>query len=126
MLRDRDTAVLDELGLAYESQSEPGFVNVVISGYPTGSGLEPRTTSLLVRLPLGFPDATPDMFWCDPPVVTAQGQAVPGTEAREAHVGRNWQRWSRHIQGQWRPGIDNLATYLAYIRRCFDVAGGRS
>jgi ADP-ribose pyrophosphatase YjhB (NUDIX family) len=28
-------------------------------------------------------------------------------------------------RGQWRPGIDNLATYLAYIRRCLDQAQGR-
>lgn len=126
MLRDQYAVVLDELGLPYQSQAEPGFVNVVIADYPTGPGLEPPTTSLLVRLPLGFPDATPDMFWCDPPVVTTHGNSVAGTESREAHAGRTWQRWSRHIQGQWRPGIDNLATYLAYIRRCFDVAGGRA
>jgi len=50
---------------------------------------------------------------------------IPGTETREIHLGRSWQRWSRHIQGQWRPGIDNLATYLAYVRRCLDRAGGR-
>lgn len=125
MLRDQDTAVLDELRLPYVVEAQPGFVNVVINNYPTASGLQPTTTTLLVRLPLGFPDATPDMFWCDPPILAATGAVVPGTELRETHGGRSWQRWSRHIQGQWRPGIDNLGTYLAYIRRCFDVAGGR-
>lgn len=125
MLRDQDTSVLDELRLPYEVEAHPGFVNVVINDYPTATGLQPATTTLLVRLPLGFPDATPDMFWCDPPVLAGTGAAVPGTELRETHGARSWQRWSRHIQGQWRPGIDNLGTYLAYIRRCFDVAGGR-
>jgi len=126
VLREHDAAALAELGLPYEAAAEPGFVNVVIADYPTGPGLEPERTSVLMRLPLGFPDATPDMFWCDPPVVIAAGATVPGTEVRETHVGRTWQRWSRHVQGQWRPGIDNLGTYLAYIRRCFDVAGGRA
>lgn len=125
MLRAQDTAVLDDLGRPYTAQVEPGFINIVITDYPTGAGLQPERTDVLVRLPLGFPDATPDMFWCDPPVSTATGVTIPGTEAREAHAGRTWQRWSRHIQGQWRPGIDNLGTYLAYIRRCFDMAGGR-
>lgn len=118
--------MLDELELPYAVEAQPGFVNVVINDYPTAAGLQPATTTLLVRLPLGFPDATPDMFWCDPPIASCTGAAVPGTELQETHGGRSWQRWSRHIQGQWRPGIDNLATYLAYIRRCFDVAGGRA
>ena len=125
MLRSQDTEVLDGLGRPYTTQLEPGFVNVVISGYPTGAGLQPERTDILVRLPLGFPDTTPDMFWCDPPVSTTTGGTIPGTEARETYAGRTWQRWSRHIQGQWRPGIDNLGTYLAYIRRCVDLADGR-
>ena len=74
--------------------------------------------TLLLRLPPGFPDATPDMFWVDPPLHTAEGATIPGTESIEQHAGRSWQRWSRHIQGQWRPGIDNLATYMFYVRRC--------
>ena len=125
MLREQDAEVLDDLGCPYTTQIEPGFLNVVITDYPTGSGLQPVRTDVLVRLPLGFPDATPDMFWCDPPISTASGATIPGTESRETYADRTWQRWSRHIQGQWRPGIDNLGTYLAYIRRCFDLAGGR-
>src|SRR4051794_28037555 len=73
LLRDQDTAVLDELRLPYEVEAHPGFVNVVINEYPTATGLQPATTTLLVRLPLGFPDATPDMFWCDPPVLAGTG-----------------------------------------------------
>jgi hypothetical protein len=97
-----------------------------IRDYPVGPILSPPVANLLLRLPLGFPDATPDMFWFDPPLTTPGGGVVPGTEQREIHLGRSWQRWSRHIQGQWRPGIDNLATYLAYVRRCLDRAGGRA
>ena len=85
----------------------------------------PKEVTLLLRLPPGFPDATPDMFWVDPPLHTKEGATIPGTESIEQHAGRSWQRWSRHIQGQWRPGIDNLATYMFYVRRCLREAGGQ-
>jgi hypothetical protein len=97
----------------------------MIDEFPMARGLEPATTTLMLRLPPGFPDAAPDMFWLDPPA-QHHGATIPGTEAREPYLGRTWQRWSRHIQGQWRPGIDNLGTYLAYVRRCLDQAAGRA
>ncbi len=125
MLRTADASALDDLCLPYALAAEAGFTLVEVTDYPVGAGLAPQRSTLLLRLPPGFPDATPDMFWFDPALTTAVGVTIPGTETREIHLGRSWQRWSRHIQGQWRPGIDNLATYLAYVRRCLDRAGGR-
>lgn len=126
MLRPQDAQVLDELGLSYTTQPDGGFVNLLVDNYAAGPALVPARSTLLIRLPLGFPDANPDMFWFDPPLRTVAGAGVPGTEHHETHGGRSWQRWSRHIQGQWRPGVDNLGTYLAYVRRCLDLAGGRT
>jgi hypothetical protein len=128
VLRPADEASLKQEGLVYTVTQDPdGFLAVVIESFPMPVGLEPQTTAVLVRLPPGFPDAAPDMFYCDPPVHLSSGGVVPGTEAQWTDPrGRVWQRWSRHLQGQWRPGIDNLATYLAYIRRCNDIASGRA
>jgi hypothetical protein len=125
MLPEGDRQALDALGVPYEVTTEDGFIVVTIEQFPVPPGLQPSATALLVRLPPGFPDAAPDMFWADPPVRAVGGAAIPGTEATQAFGTRTWQRWSRHIQGQWRPGIDNLATYLAYIRRCLLDAAGR-
>lgn len=126
MLRDADQRTLDELGLEYTVATEGGFVTVVLKGFPLAAKLQPAVADLLMRLPPGFPDAAPDMFWLEPAVAGPDGAAIPGTESREQHLGRTWQRWSRHIANQWRPGIDNLATYLAYMRRCLDQAAGRA
>lgn len=126
MLRPDDAATLEQLGLPHQVTAESGFVLVQIGEFPFGAGLNPQAGTLLLRLPPGFPDATPDMFWISPAVRTAAGASVPGTELTEQHAGNSWQRWSRHIQSQWRPGVDNLATYLAYVRRCLDLAGGRA
>ncbi len=126
-LRPDDQAVLDELDLTYEVASDGFFLAVVIAGFPLPAGLEPRVADMLLRLPPGFPDVGPDMFWLDPAVKGPGGSPILGTESIEQHVGgRTWQRWSRHIGAQWRPGIDNLGTYLAYIRRCLDQASGRA
>lgn len=125
-LRPADQAALDRWGYPYEVGSEGAFLAIVVRGLPVPAGLQPRNTDLLLLLPPGFPDAGPDMFWCDPPLIGAGGSVIPGTEVKEEHLGQVWQRWSRHIAGHWRPGIDNLATYFAYVRRCLDGAAGRA
>jgi len=57
------------------------------------------------------------MWWFSPSIKLADGRVAPATEATERHIGRDWQRWSRHFQaGQWRSGIDGLESYLALIR----------
>lgn len=124
VLREQDKEFLDSTGLTYTVSVDPGFANVVLENLPTPPGLGPDQVDLLLRLPFGFPDAAPDMFWVAPHVTTISGAQVPGTELTEPYVGRTWQRWSRHIAQQWRPGIDNLETYLGYVRRCLRQAGG--
>lgn len=122
VLREQDQSFLDSLGYHFTVKVSDGFVNVVLADFPT-PGLDQGHVDLLLRLPIGFPDATPDMFWVAP-ALTAEGAAIPGTEQTENYLGRSWQRWSRHIGGQWRPGVDNLETYLAYVRRALAMAGG--
>lgn len=101
---------------------------VVFPGWRLPEGYDRQQVDLLVRLPSGYPDLPPDMWWFDPPVRLANGTTVPATEATEQHLGRTWQRWSRHFQpGQWKSGVDGLESYVALIReeltRC--ARGGR-
>lgn len=126
MLRPEDQETLEAGGRPFQVATDGAFTAVVIEQFPIPAALEPQASTLLLRLPPGFPDAGPDMFWFDPPVIRASGGPIPGTESREPYLGRVWQRWSRHIQGQWRPGIDTLETYLAYVRRCLDHAAGKA
>ena len=128
VLRLADQAALAERDLTFSTILDPdGFIAVTVESVKLSAGLAPSTSTMLIRLPPGFPDAGPDMFYFDPPVRLDNGGVVPGTEVTWTDPrGRVWQRWSRHIGRQWRPGIDNLATYLAYIRRCLDVGSGRA
>lgn len=126
MLRPADQDALDDLGYAYDVVSDGGFVTVVLKKVAMPNGIDPAVSSILLRLPPGFPDAAPDMFWLDPPVKGREGRVIPGTESMQSFHGRTWQRWSRHIQHQWRPGVDSLQTYLAYVRHCLNQAAGRA
>jgi hypothetical protein len=48
----------------------------------------------------------------------ADGQNTPATEVIDKHLGRSWQRWSRHfVAGQWKSGIDGLESFMALVRR---------
>jgi hypothetical protein len=94
------------------------LVYAVRKGIVVPTGLAPPTVDLLLKLPAGFPTAAPDMFWVTPALQLEGGRVPRGCGSAEQYNGRCWQRWSRHIAADWRPGIDGLGTYLAYVRRC--------
>jgi Prokaryotic E2 family E len=114
-----DRAHLEREHLSFEEFDEAGFHCVVLRDFQVPVGYSIPHTNLLIRLPPGFPDAAPDMWWCDPPIrIAATGSYPVAAELIETYGGRPWQRFSRHFQpGQWRPGRSGLETYLAVIRR---------
>ena len=117
-LPQNDATYLSERELVYDIVPEANMTCVVLIGYRLPAGFDRTQSDLLLRLSPGYPDVPPDMWWFDPPVRLADGRTVQATEQMEQHLGRPWQRWSRHFnQGQWRSGIDCLETFLALIRR---------
>ena len=117
MLPAEDIAYLKAKELSYEVVAEGGHLCLVISGYRLPTGYSATETDLLVRLPPGWPDSKPDMFWVNPPIAYANGTSPATAASNGTYVGRTWQRFSRHLaNGQWRPG-DNLETWLTVIRK---------
>lgn len=113
-----DVEFLDSRGLAYTVSEEGGMTCVVFSNHKLPAGLNVASADLLIRLSPGFPDIPPDMWWFSPGVTRPDGQVIPATEVIEQHLGRSWQRWSRHLNAsQWHSGIDNLQTFIAMINR---------
>jgi hypothetical protein len=111
-----DVAFLEAKGYAFEATAEGGFTCLVIHGYPLPPGYRPQRADLLLRLPGGWPDAAPDMFWMDPPVTYTDGRSPLQTQRSEQYLGRTWQRFSRHLPaGAWRAG-DGLETWMSTIR----------
>lgn len=121
VLRPVDQAYLDE-HFVWDAVVEAGMVCVTIKEYPLTAGLTPAVNELLVRLPAGFSDVGPDMFWLAEPVTRIDGAEIAAVQVNEVHLGRSWQRWSRHIGARWRPGVDDLRSYMAYIATCIQGA----
>jgi len=122
MLPPNDRAYLEGKGYAFDEVVEGGMLCVVVRSYPLPNGYQPDVTDLLLRLPPGYPDVAPDMFWCNPPVkLISTGTYPQAADLMEQHLGRTWQRFSRHLApGVWRSGTDHLDSYLSLIRRNLD------
>lgn len=113
-----DIAYFAERGIEPAVVSEANMTCVVLRAYRLPAGYAPTQSDLLLRLNPGYPDVHPDMWWFDPPLRLVDGRALEATDVTENHLGRTWQRWSRHFNsGQWKPGIDCLETFLALIRK---------
>jgi hypothetical protein len=118
MLPAQDANYLTERAPSHVVSREANMTCIVIPAYPLPEGFDRPHSDLLLRLNAGYPDVPPDMWWFDPPVRRADGQAIPATEVIEHHLGRSWQRWSRHFKpGQWESGIDSLESFMALLRR---------
>lgn len=118
MLPPADTAFLEERRIQYTVHQEGGMVCVVFPDWRVPPGYQQEKADLLVRLPPGYPDMPPDMWWFDPALIRLDGTRAPATEVTEQHLGRQWQRWSRHFPNanSWRSGVDGLESYLTRIR----------
>jgi Prokaryotic E2 family E len=102
----------------YTVAPEANMICLVLHDFLLPPGFDREKVELLIRLQAGYPDVPPDMWWFDPPVRGIKGQTIRATEVIEQHLGRGWQRWSRHIPaGQWRSGIDGIESYLALLRK---------
>ena len=118
MLPDADAEYLHDRAQGYVLANEGGMICVVIPQFELPRGFETDHADLLLRISPGYPDVPPDMWWFDPPISRCDRQAIPATDVYERHLGRTWQRWSRHLNpGQWRSGTDSIESYIALVRR---------
>lgn len=115
LLRDAGVAP-ERLSLHHEAA---GWIFLIISDYLLPVGFTPNRVQLLVKLPPGFPDAAPDMFWLRPAVRTANG-CLPRSTCNERLLGNEWQRFSWHLSsGAWTPGVSNLRDFLRCVAARF-------
>lgn len=112
-----DLAYLSGLAVECQVELESGMTCVVLRSWPLPLGFNHPAADLLVRLSPTYPDVPPDMWWFSPAVYASGGTELPNTSVYEDHLGRRWQRWSRHLRpDQWRSGVDGLENYVALIR----------
>lgn len=116
----RDESFLTERGYAWELHRDPsaGGYLVIRRFDVAGGGFTPPVTDLLVRIPPQYPLTQLDMWYCNPPIrIAATGQFAQASEHMEPHLGATWQRFSRHLNGSWKPGVDSLRSFFVFIQR---------
>jgi len=88
---------------------------LVFKDYPLPVGMwnKDRTDMLIIAQPV-YPNSKLDMFWVAPGLTLSDGRIPQGGDVRETHCGREWQRFSWHLQ-TWNPARDNLITYLEVV-----------
>lgn len=115
LLPELDVEFLNEKNFDCEVLQYGGEVRVVINDFLFPERYAPRTARLMLRLPSGYPNANPDMFWTSPVVRLANGGYPLNADYHDPSAG-GWQRWSRH-DNAWRAGTDDLRTKVASVRR---------
>lgn len=121
LLPELDVEFLNEKDFDCEVTQVGGEVRVIINNFPFPAQYSPRTAKLMLRLPSGYPNANPDMFWTSPDVKLLNGNLPLNANYYDPSAG-NWQRWSRH-DNSWRPGTDDLRTKISSVRK--ELESGR-
>lgn len=118
VLPERDLGFLAERNIPYQLTEEAGMLCLVISNWKLPPGYNQPVADLLIRLQPGYPDLPPDMWWFDPAISRPDCAAIEATQISEMHLGRTWQRWSRHLDpNHWNSGTDGLESYLSLVTR---------
>lgn len=112
-LLPQDEQHLDHLGLRWETLVDVGRRWLIIRNYPLPPGYRSPQADVAIEVPVSYPGAQLDMFYCNPPLSLLSGAAIPQTQHMEMVTGLPFQRWSRHRQ--WDPARDTLATHLALV-----------
>ena len=116
LLPESDREFLGEKYPDFEVLQIGAELHVVLPGFPFPPAYTPNAATLMVIVPAGYPNTALDMFWTYPDIKLVNGNWPNRCDYHHDYGGRSWQRWSRHFIQAWRPGRDNLRTFLATVR----------
>ena len=112
-LLPQDETHLNRLGLRWETIIDGGRRWLVLRSYPLPPGYNCAATDIAIEVPISYPGAQLDMFYCRPHLARVGGGAIPQTEHVETLLGVQFQRWSRHRT--WDSTKDTVATHLTLV-----------
>jgi len=129
-LPEDDREYLEAKGLAFDLKEEslPDGTQrrgIVFPGLGFEGNLHSSVDGQLVRrsacdvmilIPHGYSTTKLDCFYTMPRLKRADGTDPDRATGETEVFGSKWQFWSRHLaDGDWRPGIDGLDTFLRYV-----------
>jgi len=115
-LPDEDTEHLNLMGLRWELVNEGNVYWLVIKDYKIPKGYNHDNADVSLRLERCYPDVQIDMVYFGKDLALINGQPIRQL-TNATHLGRTWQRWSRHRtpQNPWRPDVDGIETHMALV-----------
>jgi hypothetical protein len=117
MIPEQLTIEVEELrkgDLEIDLIDRDGLANLILRSWPIPPSMNKDKSDVLLRIPLGYPNARPDMFWTDEDLLLKDGRVPRSADSIEEILDRRWRRFSWHLQA-WNPGRDNIRTYLEFI-----------
>ncbi len=97
-----------------ELEAPDGNVHIIIDKFLIPKGFSREEGRLLIKIPISYPNGKPDMFWIEEPILLEGGGIPQSADIIEQYHKASWRRFSWHSKN-WRPGNDNLTTYLEFI-----------
>ena len=115
-----DSEFLDSLSLKWECVVEGNIKRVVIYGFKLPSGFNVTEVDVNMQISNSYPSSQIDMAYFYPVISRTDGKGIRAL-CNDNFDGKIWQRWSRHRtpQNPWEPGVDCIATHVAYIESWF-------
>jgi hypothetical protein len=119
-LPEEDVEFLNSLNLEWECVIENRIKRVVIRSFPLPSGYNLSCVDLNMQISNSYPTTQIDMAYFFPAMSRVDNKPIRAL-AQDVFDGKSWQRWSRHrtASNPWQPGVDNVATHVAYIQSWF-------
>jgi len=123
LLPTGDRRYLADRGFAYEEVAASGGQGIIIRDFALPEGkFQVAAADVLILLPGGYPDVSPDMFYTNPWLRLTQENRYPTAADQPLWFdGEHWQRWSRH-NNVWRLGADGLRTMLKRVEVAIEGA----
>ncbi|MDQ8011384.1 MAG: multiubiquitin domain-containing protein [Flavobacterium nitrogenifigens] len=114
VLPEEDVETLEKLSLQWETLLLPSMW-LIIYNYPIPDGYNVKNVDIALTITSSYPATEIDMAYFFPPLVKNNGRSINAIQNQ--HIdGKIFQRWSRHRKpGDWKPGVDNLATHLSLV-----------
>jgi hypothetical protein len=116
-LLEKDALYLNNLGQQWETIIDGRRRWLILRNYALPCGYNHVKTDIAIDIPAAYPDAAIDMFYCFPPLRLTSSVVIPQTSVNVLIEGRNYQQWSRHLNGitRWNPLTDSVITQMAVI-----------
>ena len=119
----RDAEYLDSHNFRYEQKEYGGQKAIILIDFPLpAEKYDFAAVNVLIILPNGYPDTSPDMFHTIPWIkLRAAGRFPRAADQTVSFADISWQRWSRHSD-QWRPGRDGIWTMIKRVEHAIEIA----